>query len=148
MIAAVVAVAVAAQAGEGKKKQGDSAPAGRKAAMHDQLMPPKAVEALSLTADQKSKLDELNAAFKKDADAWEQAHPDFKDQFKKAREDKDKEAMKKLMEERKPVMEARKKYIEQFKGTLTDEQKQKMAEMRAKMSEGRGPKGPKADKTK
>ena len=140
MIAAIAIVAIVAQAEEGKQRAESGGPGARKALMEGQLLPPKVVEDLSLTADQKTKLDEMSAAFKKEVEAWEQAHPNFKDEVKKAREAQDKEAMKKLMEERKPVYESRKKYIEQFKASLTDEQKKKLEDMKPKMGRRQGPK--------
>jgi Spy/CpxP family protein refolding chaperone len=130
MMAAITLTALAAQAGEGKHLN-PNAPGPRTGQMRDQVLPPRVVDQLNLTADQKTKLDALNASFKKDVDAWEQAHPNFKDEVQKAREAKDKETMKKLMEERKPVFEARKKYIEEFKATLTDEQKKTLGEMKS-----------------
>jgi Spy/CpxP family protein refolding chaperone len=139
MITAIAVVAIAAQTGECKSKP----------AKGEKLLPSKVIENLALTADQKTKLDELTAAFKKDLEAWEQAHPNFKDEWQKARTAQDKEALKKLKKERKPVLESRKKYIEQFKETLTDEQKKKVEEMKEKMKAtrghkrgGKGPKGP------
>jgi Spy/CpxP family protein refolding chaperone len=146
-ITIIAVVATAAQAGKNKDNAGGPPPGVRKAAMQGQLLPPQAVEMLQLTADQKTKFDELNAAFQKDLEAWQQAHPNFHADLQKAREAQDKEAMQKLVAERKPVMEARKKYMEQFKVTLTDEQKAKLEAMKEKLGAHRGPKhGDKAAK--
>ena len=98
-----------AQSGEGKpdapKGKG---PGGGPGAMLDNLLPPHALDELKLTADQKTKYDGLQAAFKKELDAWKSAHPNAADQMRKAREDGDRDALHKLAEERKPVMDARK----------------------------------------
>ena len=72
---------------------------------------------------------EAEAAFKKEADAWEKAHPNFKDEIKKAHEARDKDAIHKLMEQRKPVMESRKSAVEKLRASLTDEQKAQIAAM-------------------
>jgi len=103
-----------------------------------------------LTADQKAKYEEAEAAFKKEADAWEKAHPNFKDEIKKAHEARDKDAIHKLMEQRKPVMESRKSAVEKLRASLTDEQKarldkfhQEMQDKRAGWRDGKGDKGPK-----
>lgn len=149
-LTAVAFVGVAltlANAEEGKavgKGEGKRGP-GR---MMEHLLPPRVVGELNLTAEQKTKLDALDAAFKKDADAWEKDHPDFKEQLRKAHEAKDKEAGKKLMEQRKSLMEARKGYIDQLRATLTDEQKVKLDKSieEAKNRMGKGPRGEKGEK--
>jgi hypothetical protein len=92
-------------------------------AMLDNLLPPRVLDELKLTADQKTKYDEQQAAFKKVLDAWKTAHPNAQDQMRKAREDGDEATLSKLREERKPVMDARKASVDKFRESLTADQK-------------------------
>jgi len=75
------------------------------------LLPSQVLEKLSLTADQKAKYDELDAACKKD----EAANTD-----------------------RSKAREIHKGYIEQLKSALTDDQKKTLEEMRPKHPPGEG----------
>lgn len=93
-------------------------------AMLDNLLPPRALDELKLTTEQKAKYDELQAAFKKEADAWKTAHPNAQEQMRKARDDGDEAAMSKLREERKTIMDARKASVDKFRESLTAEQKE------------------------
>jgi hypothetical protein len=115
-------------------------------AMLDNLLPPRVLDELKLTTEQKSKYDALQAAFKKEADAWKTANPDWQDKMRKAREDGDRETMRKLAEERKPVMDARKANVDKFRETLTAEQKETldkaMERARGRRGPGGGPGGP------
>lgn len=142
LTAAIALIAVAAVQAEDKpapKKHEGGRP------MMEQLLPPMAVEKLNLTADQKAKLDELNAGFKKDMEQYKKDHPVSeadREAMKKARESGDKEAMKaareKLAETMKGAIEIRKGYMEKFKATLTDEQKKQLEEMRPHRGPGAG----------
>ncbi|MCG3147344.1 MAG: hypothetical protein PCFJNLEI_00783 [Verrucomicrobiae bacterium] len=131
-------------AGKPKGNKGDG-PRGPRV-LQEHLLPLRVVDNLSLSDAQKTKLAELTAAFKKDAEAWDKANPNFHAEMRKARESGDKDAGKKLMEQRKPVMEARKGYVEQFRASLTDEQKAKLDEGLQKARERMGEKGPRGDK--
>jgi hypothetical protein len=108
-------------------------------AMLDNLLPPRVLDELKLTTEQKSKYDELQAAFKKEVDAWKTAHPNAQEQMRKAREDGDHEAMKKLAEERKPVLDARKANVDKLRESLTTEQK---AALDKAMEQARNRRGP------
>jgi len=114
----------------------------------EHLLPPRLIGDLSLTADQKAQYDELTAAFKKEADAWEKAHPGFHDEARKAREAGDKNVGGKLKEQRKSLMEARKGYVDKFRTSLTDEQKAKLDKSieDAKDRMGKGPRGEKGER--
>jgi Spy/CpxP family protein refolding chaperone len=116
------------------------------AAMLDNLLPPRILDELKLTADQKSRYDALQASFKKEADAWKTANPTWQDQMRKAREDGDRDAMRKLAEQRKPVMDARKANVDKFRETLTAEQKETldkaMEQARGRRRPGPGPGSP------
>ncbi|MEI6082769.1 MAG: Spy/CpxP family protein refolding chaperone [Verrucomicrobiota bacterium] len=118
------------------------------AKMMEHLLPPPILDDLKLTADQKTKYDGLETAFKKDADAWDKTHPGFKEEMQKAHAAKDKDAIKKLLEQRKPLMDTRKGYVEQLRASLTDEQKatldKGLAEIRERM--GKGPRGDQGEK--
>ena len=129
------------------KPEGKHGPRGGPGPMMEHLLPPRVVDDLNLTADQKTKLGELESAFKKDAVAWDTAHPTFRDDMRKARESGDKDAIRSTMEQRKPLMDARKGYVEKFRASLTDEQKTKLdkslEDVRQRM--GKGPRGDKHD---
>jgi Spy/CpxP family protein refolding chaperone len=114
-------------------------------AMLDNLLPPRVIEELKLTTEQKAKYDELQAAFKKDADKWRSEHPDSAEKMRKAREAGDRETLRKLAEERRPLMDARRSYVDKFRETLTAEQKETldkaMEQVRGRRGRG-GPGGP------
>jgi PAB1-binding protein PBP1 len=149
LIVTVLALAATAStyAGDKEGKRKGAPGQGRAPQMMEQLLPPPAVEKLNLDAGQKARYDELSAAFKAEAAQWRAQNPVTeadKEAMKKARESGDKEAMKPLMEKRKGLMEIRKKYVEQFKATLTDEQKEKLGEMRGTRGAKKCPKGKKS----
>jgi Spy/CpxP family protein refolding chaperone len=113
------------------------------------LLGPKMLEDLSLTAEQKTKYEEINAKFEKERDAYLAAHkpdPALRDEMKAAREAGDKAKMKELGEkaraENAPLMEIRKKHMDELKATLTAEQKAKLEEVATKMKERRREHGP------
>jgi Spy/CpxP family protein refolding chaperone len=112
--------------------------------MMDSLLPPRLLDELALTADQKTKYDALNAAFKKDAAKWrtdnnydlDKAH----EEMRKARDAGDNATMKKLADQRKGLMDIRKSYIDKLRAFLTDEQTTKL-EKALEHGPGRGPRG-------
>ncbi len=110
--------------------------------MLENLLPPRVVDDLKLTAEQKAKYDELQAAFKKDADKWRSEHPDTAEKMRKAREEGDRETLRKLAEERRPLMEARRSYLDKFRETLTAEQKETLDKAMEQFRGRRGPGGP------
>src|SRR5207245_3259309 len=115
---------------------------GGSGAMLDNLLPPRALDDLKLTAEQKTKYDGLQAAFKKEADAWKTAHPNAQDQMRKARDDGDEAAMSKLREERKTIMDARKAGVDKLRESLTAEQKETLDKALEQARNRRGPGGP------
>jgi hypothetical protein len=134
-----------AQSGEGKpdapKGKG---PGGGPGQMLDNLLPPRVLDELKLTTEQKSKYDELQAAFKKELDAWKAAHPNAAEQMRTARENHDEAAMDKLREERKSVLEVRKANVDKLRQSLTTEQKATLEKSieQARNRRGPGPDGP------
>jgi Spy/CpxP family protein refolding chaperone len=114
--------------------------------MMDNLLPPRALEDLALTADQKAKYDVLAADFKKDAAKWradnnydpEKAH----EEMLKARAANDEATIKKLADQRKGLMDIRKGYADKVRALLTDEQKAKLSRPLE-----RGPGGPRNGET-
>ena len=135
-----------AQTGEGNKpdapKGGGRGPGGGPGAMLDNLLPPRVLDDLKLTAEQKTKYDDLQAAFKKEADKWKSAHPDAQEQMRKAREDGDREAVRKLADERKPLMDSRKASVDKLRESLTTEQKDTLDKALEQARNRRGPGGP------
>lgn len=112
----------------------------------EHLLPPRAVEDLNLTADQKTKLSSIEADFKSAAAKWREAHPADPEAFQKARESGDKDALQKMRDQRKELMDIRKAHVDQLRATLTDEQKTKLDQSLEKAREhgpGHGRKGPK-----
>jgi len=107
------------------------------------LLPPRALEELKLTPEQKTKVDALEAKYDKERDEWKANHLEentkLQEQLKAANEAKDqtkvKEIRAKLKEANAPMMEVRKKYMDQVRAVLTDEQKQTLDGMQAKMRE-------------
>ncbi len=119
--------------------RGGRGPGGGPGAMLDNLLPPRVLDELKLTAEQKSKYDELQAAFKKDADKWKSEHPNSAEAMRKAREDGDREAVRKLAEERKPLMDARKASVDKLRESLTAEQKETLDNALEQVRNRRGP---------
>ena len=109
-------------------------------ALMEHILPPKALPSLALTADQKTGLDSLETAFKKDAAKWRADNPVDEATVKQARETGDKEAMRQFREKRQGLWDIRKGYLDKFRATLTDEQKTKLAaaleEMHSKQERG------------
>lgn len=97
--------------------------------MFEHILPPKIVEALALTADQKTMLDGLETAFKKDVAKWRAENPVDDAAVKQARETGDREALRKLDEKRQVVTDLRKGYVDKFRAALTDEQKTKLGKV-------------------
>lgn len=113
--------------------------------MLDHILPPKIVESLALTADQKTTLDSLNEAFKKDAAKWHADNPIDQAAAKQARETGDREAKRQFREKQQGLNDLRKGYVDKLRATLTDEQKTRLAtaldEMHSRKSDGKnGPK--------
>jgi Spy/CpxP family protein refolding chaperone len=111
-------------------------------AMLDNLLPPRVVDDLKLTAEQKAKYDELQAAFKKDAEKWRSEHADAAEKMRKAREEGDRETLRKLAEERRPLMDARRGYVDKLRETLTAEQKETLEKAMEQVRGRRRPGGP------
>jgi Spy/CpxP family protein refolding chaperone len=94
------------------------------------ILSPSVLDELALTADQKTKYDDLNAGFKKDAAKWRTDNnydPEkAREEMRKARQAGDNETMKKLGDQRKGLMDIRKSYVDKIRAFLTDEQKTKL----------------------
>jgi len=116
------------------------------------LVPPKALEGLKLTAEQKTKYDEIDAQWAKERDAWQASHMEentkLRAEAKAAREAGDqakaKELGGKMRELNAPMMELRKKYMDQVRALLTDEQKTTLDQQHAQMREHMRERGGKA----
>ena len=93
---------------------------GQRGPLLEHLLAPKTVEALALTAEQKTTYEGLNAAFEKDATKWRAENPVDQAAVKQARESGDKEAL-------------RKGYIGKLRASLTDEQKTKLDKAQEEM---------------
>jgi hypothetical protein len=124
------------------KPTGDQRPA--RPNMMENVLPPRVLDELALTADQKTKYDDLNASFKRDAAKW-RADNNYdpekaRAEMQKAREANDQEAIKKLGDRRKGLMDLRKSYTDKLRGLLTDDQKTKLDAALAR-GPGRGPRG-------
>jgi hypothetical protein len=117
--------------------------------MMENLLPPRAVDDLALTTDQKTKYDDLQAGFKKDAAKW-RADNNYdpekaREEMKKARDAGDDATVKKLADQRKGLMDLRKSYTDKVRGLLSDDQKAKL-DKALERGPGRGPRGgPKSD---
>jgi Spy/CpxP family protein refolding chaperone len=113
------------------------------------VLPPPVVDQLSLTADQQTKLKDLDAKFIKERDQLlEKQKADGKD-IVKVREDmtaargagdqtKMGELRSKLQELMQPQLDLQKKYQDEFKTSLTDEQKKKLDDALQQMQQRRG----------
>ena len=106
---------------------------GQRGPLLEHLLAPKTVEALALTAEQKTTYEGLNAAFEKDATKWRAENPVDQAAVKQARESGDKEALRKLAEKRQGLLEIRKGYIGKLRASLTDEQKTKLDKAQEEM---------------
>lgn len=105
--------------GEGRPPGGPGGPR----PMMENLVPPMLVEELKLTSEQKAKLDELNAAFKKDAEALREKRQAGLEKFRAL-----------LTDEQKAKLEEAKEKFRERRG-----------EHRAKDGEKKGPKPPPAE---
>jgi Spy/CpxP family protein refolding chaperone len=119
--------------------------------MMDNLLPPRVLDDLALTPDQKTKYDDLLAGFKKDAAKW-RADNNYdpekaREEMSKAREAGDKETMKKLADQRKGLMDIRKSYVDKVRAFLTDDQKAKL-DKALERGPARGPRGGPSSDTK
>jgi Spy/CpxP family protein refolding chaperone len=154
--AAIALLAVASQAGDYRPDRPRGLRGPREGApMIGNLLPPRVLEDLQLTAEQKAKYDALQEKFAAEHKEWMQSHraegEALREQLRAAREAQDvariKEAQAKLAEHRKPVEELRKSYMEKVRALLTPDQIKELDEARDRRgppSEGRG-KGPKPD---
>jgi Spy/CpxP family protein refolding chaperone len=132
---------IRAETNEASPKAAAPSPGQRPGPMLEHLLPPRAIDSLNLTADQKTKYADLEAGFRKEAQAWRKQHPANPEEFRKARETGDSETLKKLAENRKQLMDLRKSYVDKFRASLTDEQKKTLDERlpEARMRRGPGP---------
>ena len=118
----------------------------------ESVLPPQIVDQLSLTADQQTKLKDLDAKLIKERDQLlEKQKADGKD-IAKVREDmaaarssgdtnKVGEIRGKLMELMQPQLDLQKKCQDQFRTSLTDEQKKKLDDALQQMQQRRGGRG-------
>lgn len=156
-VVALTGLALAVARAEDKPKAEGKQPGGPRGAgpLLEHLLPPRLVSELKLTAEQKAKYDELEAAFKKDAAKWREEHPMTeadREALRKARQEGDKAKLEKFAQQRKGLMDKRKAYVDQFRTVLTPEQQKQLEEAleqaraRAKERGGPGPKGPRGPK--
>jgi Spy/CpxP family protein refolding chaperone len=113
-----------------------------------QLIPPRLMDDLALTAEQKAKVEVLQADFAKERDklrASETNNPEFaklRDEMRAARDAGDREKMRSLREQlvpyQKPILDLRRQYMDKVRSLLTDEQKKTLEEA----IQRRGPRGP------
>jgi hypothetical protein len=116
--------------------------------MMDNLLPPRVLEELALTPEQKTNYDALAAGFKKDAAKW-RADSGYdpekaRETMSEARADDDKVTISVVTFERKGLMDLRKSYVDKVRAFLTDEQKatlDKALEHAHDWSGGHGPGG-------
>ncbi len=114
--------------------------------MMENLLPPRALEDLALTPDQKTKYDTLAAGFKKDAAKW-RADNNYdpekaREEMRQAREAGDEATIQKLTDQRKGLMDLRKSYVDKVRAFLTDEQKVNLDKALERAREWRGGHGP------
>ena len=134
--------AVTARAEDKPGRPGRGGPQGRPGM--EGLLPPKALEDLKLTDEQKAKYDSIVADFQKEQKAFMESHPELREKMKAAHEAGDKEAMKELFAEMKPMMDLRRDAMKELEGVLTEEQKATLQKMREEFGKHRpgGPGGP------
>lgn len=144
LIGLVTAVGARAADESTNKPPAEHRPMRRMAPAMENILPPGMLDELALTADQKTKYDDLNAAFKKDAAKWRTDNnydPEkAREEMRKARQAGDHEALKKLEDQRKGLMDLRKSYVDKVRAFLTDEQTTKL-EKALERGPGRGPRG-------
>lgn len=81
----------------------------------DSLLPPRLLEKLDLTADQKTKYDSLNASFKSDIAKWQSSHSSSSTSTNSA-------STEHASGNHKGLRELRKSYMDQLRPSLTSEQ--------------------------
>src|ERR1035437_4494342 len=91
--------------------------------MMDNLLPPRVLDDLALTADQKTQYGPLEASFTKDAAKW-RADNNYdpekaREEMRTARDSNDQAALKKLADQRKGLMDIRKGYVDKLRASLT-----------------------------
>ena len=98
--------------------------------MGEMLLRPKVLQDLALTPDQKTKYDELQAAFAKEADAWRLAHKgemeSLHKQMKEAQDAKDTAKVEALQKQQRelfqPQIQVRKQSMDKVRAILTPDQ--------------------------
>jgi Spy/CpxP family protein refolding chaperone len=117
--------------------------------MMGNLLPPRVLEELALTPEQKTNYDALAAGFKKDAAKWrvDSGYDPEKarEEMSEARAAADKVTIQVVTNERQGLMDIRKSYVDKVRAFLTDEQKatlDKALEHAHDWSGGHGPSGP------
>ena len=118
------------------------------------LIPPRLMDELNLTAEQKPKVDVLQSEFAKERDKLRASQTNstefakLREDMRAAREAGDREKMRSLREQlapyEKPLQDLRKQYTDKVRSLLTDEQKKKLEEaiQRRGPGGGRGMGGP------
>jgi Spy/CpxP family protein refolding chaperone len=112
------------------------------------LIPPRLMDQLNLTAEQRPKVDALQSEFAKERDklsASQTNNAEFaklRDDMRAARDAGDREKMRSLREQlvpyRKPILDLRQQYMDKVRALLTDEQRKTLEEA----IERRGQRGP------
>jgi Spy/CpxP family protein refolding chaperone len=102
----------------------------------ESILPSRVLDGLGLTADQKAKYADLEAAFKKAAAKW-RADNNYDpakawQEMQQARDAGDQATLKKLQDLRKGLADIRKTYVDQIRGFLTDDQKAKLDRLLAR----------------
>jgi hypothetical protein len=87
----------------------------------DSLLPPRLLEKLALTADQKTKYDTLNASFKKDVAKFESAHSSSNESTS-TNSTSSASSNAGPMANRKAIHQLHKSYIDQLRPSLTSDQ--------------------------
>ena len=103
--------------------------------MMEHLLPPRVLDELSLTPDQKTKYDVLEASFKKDAAKWRADNPPGGGSSGQA-------GTNRPFADRQGLRDLRKSYIDKVRAFLTDEQKAKLDKALERVRERRGGPGP------
>jgi Spy/CpxP family protein refolding chaperone len=130
-------------------KKGPPGPGGQGGPRFDvALVPPRVMDELKLTAEQKPKVEILASEFAKERDklrASQTNNTEFaklRDDMRAARDAGDREKMRSLREQlapyEKPLLDLRKQYTDKVRALLTDEQKKTLDEA----IQRRGPGGP------
>ncbi len=109
----------------------------------ENLVPPRLLEELALTAEQKTKYEEIQAKFAKESEAWKDAHKSEMEQdresFEAARASGDpaklQAAREQIMAHRQPMMQLRKTSMDAFRAVLTPDQNKKLDQAREHVRE-------------